>query len=43
MFAQYDHYKNVIDWNTGEYEDKITFKTMAAIPIIPTFGYTLRF
>ena len=43
MFAQYDHYKNVIDWKTGEYEEKVTFKTMAAIPIIPTFGYTLRF
>ena len=43
MFAQYDHYKNVIDWKTGEYEEKMSFKTLSAIPIIPTFSYTLRF
>ena len=43
MFAMYDHYKNVIDWNTGEYEEKMSFKTMSAIPIVPSFSYTLKF
>ena len=39
MFAMLDHYHR-------SYEDEeyvTTFKTMAAIPIIPSFNYTLRF
>ena len=39
MFTMLDHYRR-------SYEDEeyvTTFKTMAAIPIIPSFNYTLRF
>ena len=39
MFTMLDHYRP--ESSTDEY--KTTFKTMAAIPIIPSFNYTLRF
>ena len=39
MFTMLDHYKK----SSSPDEYKTTFKTMAAIPIIPSFNYTLRF
>lgn len=39
MFTMLDHYR--VGTTTEEYKTK--FKTLAAIPIIPSFNYTLRF
>ena len=43
MYSDAESARQTADELKGEYEEKMYFKTLSAIPIIPTFSYTLRF